>query len=50
LVYCDGRRFRVIGLASYVSKLVDFNYPTCIWRLRWGWPVRILPRSSALEN
>jgi len=33
---CDGRRFRVI--ASYLSKVTNFDLPTCIWCLRWGWP------------
>jgi len=32
--------FRVT--ASYLSKVA--NYPTCIWCLRWGDPVWVLPR------
>jgi len=34
---CDGRRFQVTDIASYSSKIANFNLPTCIWRLRWGW-------------
>jgi len=29
---------------------LHLTYPTCILRLRWGDPVRVLPRSSVLEN
>ena len=33
---CDGRRFRVTGVIRRTSPILA--YPTCIWRLRWGWP------------
>jgi len=28
-------------LTTFASKVANFQlpYPTCIWRLRWGWPL-----------
>jgi len=55
---CDGleklgvtqgyRQCRVI--TSYLSKVAILTYSTCIWRLRWGDSVWMLPRFSASEN
>jgi len=41
---------RLWHIARYWSKIAVLTYPTSIWRLRWGWPVGILPRSLASEN
>jgi len=35
---------------SYLQKFANFNLPTCIWRLHWGWPGLSFAEISASEN
>jgi len=42
--------YRFRDIAGYLSKVADFDHPTCIRRLRRGDPGRISRRSLASEN
>ena len=41
---CVSIFYRFRDIAGYLSKVANFTYPTCIWRLRRG-----LPRSNFAE-
>jgi len=41
---CVSILYRFRDIAGYLSKVANFTYPTCIWRLRRG-----LPRSNFAE-
>ena len=42
--------YRFRDIAGYLSKVADFDHPTCIRRPRRGDPDRISRRSLASEN
>jgi len=51
--HCD-KLATELSWQRFASKVANFQlphlhltYPTCIWRLRWGWPGWVLPRFSA---
>jgi len=39
-----------LKVANFDLPHAHLTYSTCIWRLRWGDPVSILPRFSTSEN
>ena len=42
--------YRFRNMASYLPKVVDFTYPVCFWRPRWGDPARMSRTYLALER